>query len=166
MPLRALVAFAAALLAASPLASASAQEWPARPVKIVVGFAPGSSADQLARLVGQELSTAFKQQFYVEYRQGNSGGIAASDTARATPDGYTLIGGSGPHITVPALNPKIGYDPMKDFTHIAMIAATAMCLPPILRSASAISPDWSPSPRRTRRRSPLPRRDPDRSAKS
>src|ERR1700722_3917340 len=127
MPLRALVALAAALLAASP--SASAQEWPARPVKIVVGFAPGSSADQLARLVGQGLSTSFKQQFYVEYRQGNSGSITASDTASATPDGYTLmIGGSGPHITVPTLNPKIGYDPMKDFTHIAMIAGDSYVL--------------------------------------
>jgi tripartite-type tricarboxylate transporter receptor subunit TctC len=129
MPPRALVAFAAALLAASPLASASAQEWPARPVKIFVGFAPGSSADQLARLVGQGLSTASKQQFYVEYRQGNSGSIAASDTARAAPDGYTLmIGGSGPHITVPTLNPKIGYDPMKDFIHIAMIAGDSYVL--------------------------------------
>jgi tripartite-type tricarboxylate transporter receptor subunit TctC len=119
----------AAALTAAPLATAAAQEWPAHPVKIIVGFAPGSSADQLARLVGQGLSTAFKQQFYVEYRQGNSGSIAASDTARAAPDGYTLmIGGSGPHITVPTLNPKIGYDPMKDFTHIAMIAGDSYVL--------------------------------------
>jgi tripartite-type tricarboxylate transporter receptor subunit TctC len=129
IPLRAPVALAAALLAASPLASASAQEWPARPVRIIVGFAPGSSADQLARLVGQGLSTAFKQQFFVEYRQGNSGSIAALDTARAMPDGYTLmIGGSGPHITIPTLNPKIGYDPMKDFTHVAMIAGDSYVL--------------------------------------
>jgi tripartite-type tricarboxylate transporter receptor subunit TctC len=122
-------ATAAALLIAAMPASVSAQEWPARPVKIIVGFAPGSSADQLARLVGQELSTAFKQQFYVEYRQGNSGSIAALDTARAAPDGYTLmIGGSGPHITIPTLNPKIGYDPMKDFTHIAMVAGDSYVL--------------------------------------
>jgi tripartite-type tricarboxylate transporter receptor subunit TctC len=128
MSLRALGAFAA-FLAASPLAPASAQEWPARPVKIIVGFAPGSSADQLARLVGQGLSSTFNQQFYVEYRQGNSGSIAASDTTRAAPDGYTLmIGGSGPNITVPTLNPKIGYDPMKDFTHIAMIAGDCYVL--------------------------------------
>ena len=106
MPLRALIGFAAAL-AASPLSPASAQEWPAHPVKIIVGFAPGSSADQLGRLVGQGLSTAFKQQFYVEYRQGNSGSIAASDTARAAPDGYTLmIGGSGPHKLFPRSTPK------------------------------------------------------------
>ncbi len=129
MPARALVAFFAALLAAGPLTCASAQVWPARPVKIIVGFAPGSSADQLARLVGQGLSTAFKQQFYIEYRQGNSGSLAAADTARATPDGYTLmIGGSGPHITIPTLHPDIGYDPMKDFTHIAMIGGDSYVL--------------------------------------
>jgi tripartite-type tricarboxylate transporter receptor subunit TctC len=131
MPARALVAFfaAAALLTAGPFATASAQEWPARPVKIIVGFAPGSSADQLARLVGQGLSTAFKQQFFIEYRQGNSGSLAAADTARAAPDGYTLmIGGSGPHITIPTLHPNIGYDPMKDFTHIAMIAGDSYVL--------------------------------------
>jgi tripartite-type tricarboxylate transporter receptor subunit TctC len=129
MPARALVAFFAALLAASPLTCASAQDWPVRPVKIIVGFAPGSSADQLARLVGQGLSTAFKQQFFIEYRQGNSGSLAAADTARAAPDGYTLmIGGSGPHITIPTLHPDIGYDPMKDFTHIAMIAGDSYVL--------------------------------------
>jgi tripartite-type tricarboxylate transporter receptor subunit TctC len=131
MPARALVAFFAALLMAvpAPLTAASAQDWPARPVKIIVGFAPGSSADQLARLVGQGLSTAFKQQFVIEYRQGNSGSLAAADTARAAPDGYTLmIGGSGPHITIPTLHPDIGYDPMKDFTHIAMIAGDSYVL--------------------------------------
>ncbi|HTV37257.1 MAG TPA: tripartite tricarboxylate transporter substrate binding protein [Xanthobacteraceae bacterium] len=132
MRVRALAAVVAALLAllsAVLSAPASAQEWPTRPVKIIVGFAPGSSADQLARLIGQELSTALQQQFYVEYRQGNSGSLAASDTARAAPDGYTLmIGGSGPHITIPALHPNIGYDPMKDFTHIAMIAGDSYVL--------------------------------------
>jgi tripartite-type tricarboxylate transporter receptor subunit TctC len=129
MPARLLAAVFAALLTAAPFASASAQDWPAHPVKIIVGFAPGSSADQLARLVGQGLSTAFKQQFYVEYRQGNSGSLAASDTVRAAPDGYTLmIGGSGPQITIPTLHPNIGYDPMKDFTHIAMIAGDSYVL--------------------------------------
>ncbi len=122
-------AIATALLIAAIPASASAQDWPARPVKIIVGFAPGSSADQLARLVAEGLTASLKQRFFVEYRQGNSGSIAASFTARAAPDGYTLmIGGSGPHITIPTLNPKIGYDPMKDFTHIAMIAGDSYVL--------------------------------------
>jgi tripartite-type tricarboxylate transporter receptor subunit TctC len=122
-------AVAAALLTAAMPAAASAQDWPSHPVKLIVGFAPGSSADQLARLVAEGLTTSLGQRFVVEYRQGNSGSIAASFTARAAPDGYTLmIGGSGPHITIPTLNPKIGYDPMKDFTHIAMIAGDSYVL--------------------------------------
>jgi len=103
---------------------AHADQWPSRPVKIVVAFAPGGSADQLGRLIAAELSTAFKQQFFVENRPGNSGAIGSAQVARAEADGYTLlIGGSGPHLTGPAINPNIGYDPLKDFTHVAMIAA-------------------------------------------
>ena len=103
---------------------ARADDWPARPVKIVVAFAPGGSADQFGRLMAAELSVAFKQQFFVENRAGNSGAIGSAQVARAEADGYTLlIGGSGPHLTGPAINPNIGYDPLKDFTHIAMIGA-------------------------------------------
>jgi tripartite-type tricarboxylate transporter receptor subunit TctC len=101
-----------------------AQEWPSRPVRIVVAFAPGGSADQFGRLMASELSAALKQQFFVENRPGNSGAIGSAQVARGEADGYTLlIGGSGPHLTGPAINPNIGYDPLKDFTHIAMIGA-------------------------------------------
>jgi tripartite-type tricarboxylate transporter receptor subunit TctC len=107
-----------------PATNAHADDWPARPVKIVVAFAPGGSADQFGRLMAAELSAAFKQQFFVENRPGNSGAIGSAQVARADADGYTLlIGGSGPHLTGPAINPNIGYDPLKDFTHIAMIGA-------------------------------------------
>jgi tripartite-type tricarboxylate transporter receptor subunit TctC len=106
-----------------------AQEWPTRPVKIVVAFAPGGSADQLGRLLAAELSAAFRQQFYVENKPGNSGSIGSALIARAEPDGYgLLVAGSGPHLTGPAINPNIGYDPLKDFTHIAMIAADSFVL--------------------------------------
>jgi tripartite-type tricarboxylate transporter receptor subunit TctC len=107
-----------------PATNAHADDWPARPVKIVVAFAPGGSADQFGRLMAAELSAAFKQQFFVENRPGNSGAIGSAQVARADADGYTLlIGGPGPHLTGPAINPNIGYDPLKDFTHIAMIGA-------------------------------------------
>jgi tripartite-type tricarboxylate transporter receptor subunit TctC len=107
-----------------PATQSQAQDWPSRPVKIVVAFAPGGSADQFGRLIAPELSSAFKQQFFVENRPGNSGTIGSAQVARAENDGYTLlIGGSGPHLTQPAINPNIGYDPLKDFTHIAMIGA-------------------------------------------
>jgi tripartite-type tricarboxylate transporter receptor subunit TctC len=106
-----------------------AQEWPARPVRIVVAFAPGGSADQLGRLLAAELSTAFRQQFYVENKPGNSGSIGSAQIARAEPDGYSLlVAGSGPHLTGPAINPNIGYDPLTDFTHIAMMAADSFVL--------------------------------------
>jgi len=107
-----------------PAMDAGAEEWPVRPVKIVVAFAPGGSADQFGRLLAVDLSAAFGQQFFVENRAGNSGAIGSAQVARAEPDGYTLlIGGSGPHLTGPAINPNIGYDPLTDFTHIAMIGA-------------------------------------------
>jgi tripartite-type tricarboxylate transporter receptor subunit TctC len=107
-----------------------AQEWPAaRPVKIVVPFAPGGSSDQLARLLAPELAAAFGQQFYVENRGGSSGAIGAAAVAKSAPDGYTLVNaGSGPHLTGPAINPNIGYDPLNDFTHIAMLAADSYVL--------------------------------------
>src|SRR5882757_2699529 len=113
-----------AVLSLWPSTSLRAQEWPSRPVKIVVAFAPGGSADQFGRLMAAELSSAFKQQFFIENRPGNSGTIGSAQVARAEADGYTLlIGGSGPHLTQPAINPNVGYDPLKDFTHIAMIGA-------------------------------------------
>jgi tripartite-type tricarboxylate transporter receptor subunit TctC len=118
---------AVALLALCVSGSATplqADEWPSRPFKIVVAFAPGGSADQFGRLMAAEFSTIFKQQFFVENRTGNSGAIGSAQVARSAADGYTLlIGGSGPHLTGPAINPNIGYDPLKDFTHIAMIGA-------------------------------------------
>jgi len=118
---------AIALLAAlwlGAIVDAHADEWPSRPVKIVVAFSPGGSADQFGRLLAAELAPVFKQQFFVENRPGNSGTIGAGQVARAEPDGYTLlIGGSGPHLTQPAINPNVGYDPLRDFTHIAMIGA-------------------------------------------
>jgi tripartite-type tricarboxylate transporter receptor subunit TctC len=132
MPSVGTIRIAAACLGALAAISPShlqAQDWPVRPVRIVVAFAPGGSADQLGRLFAAELSTAFRQQFYVENKPGNSGSIGSGQVARAEPDGYSLlVAGSGPHLTGPAVNPNIGYDPLKDFTHIAMIAADSYVL--------------------------------------
>ena len=109
--------------------AASAQDWPTKPVRIVVGFGPGGTADVLARIVANELSDAFKQQFIVENKPGNSGAIGSAQVMRAEPDGYTLlIGGAGPQLTGPAINPNIGYQTMRDFTHIAMIAGDSFML--------------------------------------
>jgi len=114
----------ACLCAATLVAPAHAQDWPAKPVKIVVPFAAGGSSDQLARLLAGELNATFKQQFFIENRAGSAGALGSAQVARAEPDGYTFVNaGSGPHLTGPAINPNIGYDPLNDFTHIAMEAA-------------------------------------------
>jgi tripartite-type tricarboxylate transporter receptor subunit TctC len=106
-----------------------AQGWPVKPVKIIVAFGPGGTADVLGRLVAAELSSAFGQQFFVENKPGNSGAIGSAQAARAEPDGYTLlIAGAGPHLTGPAINPNIGYETMRDFSHIAMIAGDSFML--------------------------------------
>jgi tripartite-type tricarboxylate transporter receptor subunit TctC len=118
------LSFTAILTALAVTPAAQAQDWPAKPVKIVVPFSAGGSSDQLARLLAPELSTAFKQQFFIENRVGSSGAVGSAQVARAEPDGYTFVNaGSGPHLTGPAINPNIGYDPLKDFTHVAMEAA-------------------------------------------
>src|SRR3954465_1557821 len=123
------IAVAAVFAIAAAVVPAQAQEWPSKPVKIVVPFAAGGSSDQLARLLAPELSAAFKQQFFIENRLGSSGAIGSAQVARSEPDGYTFVNaGSGPHLTGPAINPNIGYDPLKDFTHVAMEAADSFVL--------------------------------------
>jgi tripartite-type tricarboxylate transporter receptor subunit TctC len=98
---------------------AAAQEWPARPVKIIAPFAPGGSADTLGRLVAIKLTEALGQQFVVENRPGAGGLLGSEMVARAAPDGYTLVvSGVASHVVAPALN--LGFDPIKDFTHIAL----------------------------------------------
>lgn len=125
---RAWVTVATTMAVATTLALLSprtphAEEWPAKPVKIVAAFAPGGAADIYARILAGALSVTFRQQFYVENRPGSSGAVGSAQVARSEPDGYTLlIGGAGPMLTGPAVNPNIGYDTLRDFTHIAMIA--------------------------------------------
>ena len=126
-----LVVTGACLLAAG----ASAQEWPARPVRIVNTFAPGGAADILARIVADHLSGAFKQQFFVETRAGAGGVIGVQTVANSGPDGYNFVVTTlSLTIIAPFINPKIGYDPLKDLTHVGYIAGT-----PILFIVSAKS---------------------------
>ena len=114
---------AACLAVASALQTAHADDWPSKPVRIVIPFGAGGTSDRFGRLVATELSRVFKQSFYVENKPGAAGATGSLEVARAKPDGYTLvIAGMGPNVTGPALNPNIGYDPINDFTHIVMIA--------------------------------------------
>jgi len=121
----------AAVLAVVALAAsaAHAQDWPNRPVKVVVPFGAGGAADRLGRIAADHLSKVFKQQFFIENRVGAGGAVASREVVRADADGSTLlIGGSGSHIMGPAENPNIGYDAVGDFPHIAMIGGESYAL--------------------------------------
>jgi tripartite-type tricarboxylate transporter receptor subunit TctC len=99
----------------------SAQSWPLKPVRIIAPFAPGGSADTLGRVVAQKLTESFKQNFVIENRPGAGGAIGSELVARAAPDGYTLVvSGVASHAIAPSLPRGTPYDPLKDFTHIAL----------------------------------------------
>ena len=102
---------------------ALAQSYPTKPVRMLVGFPPGGSTDIMARLISPGLSEAFKQQFVVDNRPGANSNIAAELAARAPADGYTLIVVSASFSTNVSLYPKMGYDPLRDFSPITRIAA-------------------------------------------
>jgi tripartite-type tricarboxylate transporter receptor subunit TctC len=105
------------------------KDWPQRPVKIVVPFAAGGSSDILGRIVADGLSATMKGQFFVENRTGGGGSIGATYVMQSSPDGYTLlVSGVASHVAGPAINPSIKYDPIKDFSHIAMLGGEASVL--------------------------------------
>jgi tripartite-type tricarboxylate transporter receptor subunit TctC len=106
-----------------------AQNWPTKPVKIIAPFAPGGAADTLGRLIAEQLTTAFHQQFFVENRGGAGGIIGAAAGAAAEPDGYTLVVSSiASNVISPVFNANPGYDGLKDFTHIAYLGGPPVVL--------------------------------------
>ena len=107
-------------------ASVYSQEWPQRPVRIVVPFAPGGNADSIARIVGQQLGDAFGQPFIIENRPGATGTMAAEVVARSPGDGYTLLLASLPLIDIVPAMTKASFDPRKDFVPISAIATNAL----------------------------------------
>ena len=101
---------------------AAAQEWPAKPVRIVTAFGAGSASDIVARMIAEELQSVFKQPFVVENKPGASGILAAEMVAKSPPDGYTLFLTTNTANSVnPYLFKKLPYDPIKDFTPIARV---------------------------------------------
>jgi len=109
--------FAMAILAAL---SAVAQDYPVRPVRIVVGFGPGASGDIAARVLAQKFGALFGQQFVVENRTGAGSGIATNFVAHAANDGYTLLQGTVANTINPAITPNLTYDFAKDFVPISL----------------------------------------------
>lgn len=116
--------FALFVLLAVLAHAASAQTWPAKPIRLVVPFAPGGSSEIIARSLAAPLSVALGQQVYVENKPGGAGNVAMEEVKRAAPDGYTLILG---HVGVLAVNPALfgktlPYDPVKDFQPVSLVA--------------------------------------------
>ena len=123
MKFRSLLTFAAAAACMMSSALAQAQNYPSKPVTIVVPFAAGGTTDILARAVGFELSKSLGQQFIIDNRPGAGGNIGAQLVARAAPDGYTLLMGTvGTHGINQSLYPKLPYDPVKDFAPVTVVA--------------------------------------------
>jgi tripartite-type tricarboxylate transporter receptor subunit TctC len=117
-------------------ATASAQDYPSKPVRIVVPYAAGGNADILGRTLAQKLTDALKQPFVVENRGGANGGIGTDLVAKAAPDGYTLlVTASGPITVNPTLYKSVPYDPVKDFAPISECAVYQYVLVTLATSA-------------------------------
>jgi tripartite-type tricarboxylate transporter receptor subunit TctC len=118
---RAWIALVAVLVAGS--LSAHAQNWPNRPVRVIIPFGAGSATDVIPRIVFDKLSHELGQQLVVENRGGAGSTLGAAMVARAEPDGYTLLTTSSAHTIVPALYPNLSYDTARDFTAVGVIGS-------------------------------------------
>src|SRR3954464_8578699 len=105
-----------------------AQDWPTRPVKFVSPYPPGGSVDPLARLMAAKLGDSLKQQFIVENRTGASGIIGTDYVAKSAPDGYTFVFIFDTHSVHQALNPKLPFDPIKDFAPVMLVGTAPMLI--------------------------------------
>ena len=123
---RNLLRCAGAFAAFSVARGASAQAYPARPVRWIVPFPPGGPSDILARLIGQSLSERFGQPFVIENRPGASGNIGTQVAASATGDGHTLLLVAAPNAINAALYPNLGFDFVRDIAPVASIARGAL----------------------------------------
>ena len=115
-----------------------AQTYPARPVRLIVAFAPGGVTDTFARLMGQKLSERFGQQFFVDNITGATGNIGTGLAAKAVPDGYTLLFAFSSYVVNPTLFNKIPYDPNKDFEPVtlAVTSTTVVTIHPSVPAKS------------------------------
>jgi tripartite-type tricarboxylate transporter receptor subunit TctC len=125
----ALAALSAAALTLAAATAASAQDFPTRPITLVVPYAAGGGNDAMGRIAGELMSKSLGVPIVIENRGGAGGSIATRAVAKAAPDGYTLaIGGTGTLAMNPTLVPNIGYDPRKDFAPVGLIGASQLIL--------------------------------------
>jgi tripartite-type tricarboxylate transporter receptor subunit TctC len=107
---------------------AVAQDYPVRPVRLLVGFPPGGAMDTVARVIAPRLQESLGQAFIVENRAGAGGALAADALVRAAPDGYVLLLAESGTLIVPALNPKANYDPVRQFAAVGAVCALPLAL--------------------------------------
>ena len=128
-----------ALLVLSAAGLAAAQDYPSRPITLIVPYAAGGGNDLMARIAAEKMSKLIGQHVVIENRGGAGGSIATRQVAKAEPDGYTLgLGGTGTLAIDPTLYGNVGYDPRKDFAPIGLIASSALvvCVHPSLAAHS------------------------------
>ena len=118
----------ALILFAAGVASAAAQTYPSRPVRLIVPFAPGGPTDVFARLIAQKMSEQTGKQFYVENVGGAGGNAGHGRAAQAAPDGYTVLVTGGSHVNNPVLYNHVPYDPIKDFDAVTLAVDSAVVL--------------------------------------
>src|SRR5882672_7497991 len=118
-----------AAFALSLAAAAAAQSYPTKPIRVIVPYPPGDAVDILSRLIGPKVSERLGQQMVVENRPGASGQIGLELAARAPADGYTIAAGQGGNLVVaPHTYKKLPYDPLKDFTPVAVLATNYLAV--------------------------------------
>jgi tripartite-type tricarboxylate transporter receptor subunit TctC len=115
-------AFGAALIGMAGMAAAIAQDFPNKPVRIIIPFAPGGSGDIIGRIYGEKLAREFRQPVLIDNRAGAGGNLASEVVAKSAPDGYTLLLAATSHVTNGALYANLPYDPIKDFSPISEVA--------------------------------------------
>lgn len=106
----------------------SAQDYPVRPVRLLVGFPPGGGMDTIARVIAPRLQELLGQPFLVENRTGAAGALAADALVKAAPDGYVLLLAESGALVVPAINPKAAYDPVRQFAPIGGVCSLPLAL--------------------------------------
>ena len=116
--------FAAALAVATLALPATAQEFPAKPIRFIVPLTPGSGADIAGRILGRYIGDALKQPIVVENRPGAGGIIGTQAVVKSDPDGYTLLVQSSSHVANPAIYKSLPYDPLKDLVDVALLGMT------------------------------------------
>ncbi|MGH8617416.1 MAG: Bug family tripartite tricarboxylate transporter substrate binding protein [Burkholderiales bacterium] len=114
--------------AATCTSAGAADEYPNKPIRIIVPYAPGGGTDAVTRIIGQKLNERFGQTIVVDNRPGAASMIGTEITAKSAPDGYTLILSDTPHTINPSILRKVPFDPIKDFTPIALVASSPLML--------------------------------------